>query len=68
MITDTQGFVCARLFLGPWGQKPDLILGVLFVLFCFVLFCFGLVWFGLVWSFFKTGFLCVALAVLKLTL
>jgi hypothetical protein len=28
---------------------------------------FGLVWFGLVW-FFETGFLCVALAVLELTL
>ena len=31
-----------------------------FVLFCFVLFCFVL--------FFETGFLCVALAVLELTL
>jgi hypothetical protein len=31
-----------------------------FVLFCFVLFCFVL--------FFETGFLCVALAVLQLTL
>jgi hypothetical protein len=31
-----------------------------------VLFCFGLVWFGF-W-FFETGFLCVALAVLELTL
>jgi hypothetical protein len=30
--------------------------------FCF---CFGLVWFG---GFFETGFLCVALAVLELTL
>jgi hypothetical protein len=30
---------------------------------------FGLVWFGLVWFwFFETGFLCVALAVLELTL
>jgi hypothetical protein len=28
---------------------------------------FGLVWFGLVW-FFETGFLCIALAVLELTL
>jgi hypothetical protein len=28
---------------------------------------FGLVWFGLVW-FFETGVLCVALAVLELTL
>jgi hypothetical protein len=33
---------------------------VLIVLFCFVLFCFVL--------FFETGFLCVALAVLELTL
>ena len=30
-------------------------------------FLFCLVWFGLVW-FFETGFLCVALAVLELTL
>jgi hypothetical protein len=30
---------------------------------------FGLVWFGLVWfGFSETGFLCVALAVLELTL
>ena len=29
--------------------------------------CFGLFWFVLVW-FFETGFLCVALAVLKLAL
>jgi hypothetical protein len=28
---------------------------------------FGLVWFGLVW-FSKTGFVCIALAVLELTL
>ena len=33
-------------------------------LFCFVLFCF-VFWFGL---FFEIGFLCVALAVLELTL
>jgi hypothetical protein len=33
------------------------------------LFWFGLDWFGLVWFwFFETGFLCVALAVLELTL
>jgi hypothetical protein len=43
-----------------------------FVLFCFVLFCFVCFWFvcfwfGLVW-FFETGFLCIALAVLELTL
>jgi hypothetical protein len=38
---------------------------------CFVLFWFGLVWFGLVcWLvvFFETGFLCVALVDLELTL
>jgi hypothetical protein len=29
---------------------------------------FVLVWFGLVFWFFKTGFLCVALAVMELTL
>jgi hypothetical protein len=40
---------------------------VLFVLFCFVMFFCLFVW--LVWFwFFKTGFLCVALAVLELTL
>jgi hypothetical protein len=33
-----------------------------FVLFCFVLFCFVL------FCFFETGFLCIALAVLELTL
>jgi hypothetical protein len=33
-------------------------------LFCLLV---GLVWFGLVW-FFETGFLCVALAILELTL
>jgi hypothetical protein len=37
-----------------------------FVLFCFVLFCFVL--FCLFFGFFETGFLCVALAVLALTL
>jgi hypothetical protein len=38
------------------------------MLFLFVgLVWFGLVWFSLVW-FFETGFLCVALAVLELTL
>jgi hypothetical protein len=36
-----------------------------FVLFCFVLFCFVLFCFVL---FFETGFLCIALAVLELTL
>ena len=52
----------------PWFSLPDpsqpgpsRMLGVLFcfVLFCFVLFCF---------CFFETGFLCVALALLELTL
>jgi hypothetical protein len=38
-----------------------------FVLFCFVLFCFVLFCFVCFW-FFETGFLCVALAVLELTL
>jgi hypothetical protein len=47
-----------------WGRHPApkgeaAILGGPFSKF---LFCFGLVWF------FKTGFLCVALAVLELTL
>jgi hypothetical protein len=36
-----------------------------FLFFCFVLFCFG---FGFGFWFFETGFLCVALAVLELTL
>jgi hypothetical protein len=39
---------------------------------CWVLVWFGLVWFGLVWFglvwFFETGFFCIALAVLELTL
>ena len=38
------------------------------VLFCFVLFCFVLFCFVLFCLFFETGFLCVALAVLELTL
>ncbi|EDL05734.1 mCG146067, partial [Mus musculus] len=38
---------------------------VFFLLFCFC-FCFALVWFGF-W-FFETGFLCIALAFLELTL
>jgi hypothetical protein len=60
--------------------NKHLHLGILFV-FClflclfgwlvwlvwFGLVWFGLVWFGLVW-FFVTGYLCVALAVLELTL
>jgi hypothetical protein len=53
-----------RLFLYalPWGVALVGSVAYLFVwflvfLFCFVLFCF-----------FKTGFLCVALAVLELTL
>jgi hypothetical protein len=36
--------------------------------FGFGLVWFGLVWFGLVWFGFKSGFLCIALAVLELTL
>jgi hypothetical protein len=41
----------------------------LFGLVWFGLVWFGLVWFGLVWfGFFETGFLCVALAFLELTL
>jgi hypothetical protein len=40
---------------------------VWFGLVWFGLVWFGLVWFGLVW-FSETGFLCVALAVLELTL
>jgi hypothetical protein len=40
---------------------------VWFGLVWFGLVWFGLVWFGLVW-FFETGFLCVALTVLKHTL
>jgi hypothetical protein len=39
----------------------------LLVLVWFGLVWFGLIWFGLVW-FFDTGFLCIALAVLELTL
>jgi hypothetical protein len=39
----------------------------LFCLVWFGLVWFGLVWFGLVW-FFETGFLCIVLAVLELTL
>jgi hypothetical protein len=57
-------------FSSPFLQPQS---SELFVcLFCFVLGAgvwFGLVWFGLVWFwFFETGFLCVALAVLELTL
>jgi hypothetical protein len=48
-----------------WGEKHSLL--VWFGLVWFGLVWFGLVWFGLVW-FFETGFLCVALAVLELTL
>jgi hypothetical protein len=45
-----------------------------FFLFCFILFCFFVLFFGgvvLVWFslvYFETGFLCVVLAVLELTL
>jgi hypothetical protein len=41
-------------------------LGFLFV--CLFVFCFGLVWFGFSYWFFETGFVCVVLAVLELTL
>jgi hypothetical protein len=48
-------------------SNPSSFCSVLFcfVLFCFVLFCFVLFCFVL---FFETGFLCIALAVLELTL
>jgi hypothetical protein len=57
-----------RVWFGlPRSEEEEALLreGCFFVLFCFVLFCFVLFfWF---W-FFETGFLCVALAVLELTL
>ena len=51
------------------GSSEESGLGdtVVVVLLCLCLFvCFGLFWFGF-W-FFETGFLCIALAVLELTL
>ena len=45
-----------------WGFS--VVVGLFLVLFCFVLFCFVLFCFVL----FETGFLCVALAILELTL
>jgi hypothetical protein len=53
------------MFLSTCSFKQ--ILFFWFGLVWFGLVWFGLVWFGLVW-FFETGFLCVALAVLELTL
>jgi hypothetical protein len=47
--------------LNTEGQGPSELCLLGFSLF------FGVFWFGLVW-FFKTGFLCVGLAVLELTL
>jgi hypothetical protein len=50
----------AGLFHLTWGHpvSSEMSLFVVVVLFCFVLFCFV----------FETGFLCIALAVLELTL
>jgi hypothetical protein len=67
-MSDTELFILLDLHSAltvPWF----LLLGVLLVFYWSstvnsFLFCFGLVWFG----FFETGFLCVVLAVLELTL
>ena len=55
------------LFLCLFVCLVGLVGLVWFGLVWFGLVWFGLVWFGLVW-FFETGYLCVALAVLELTL
>jgi hypothetical protein len=60
------------LSLSPLRSKLCLLFlfVCLFGLVWFGLVWFGLVWFGLVWFglVFETGFLCIALAVLELTL
>ena len=56
--------VCA--FTRMWRTEEISFHLMVFVLFCFVLFCFVL--FCVVLLCFETGFLCIALAVLELTL
>jgi hypothetical protein len=56
-VLDQIPYLAVKLFESVITFWPQIIL----VLFCFVLFCFVL-------FFFETGFLCVALAVLELTL
>jgi hypothetical protein len=56
-IYERNSYAKAIIYLNMYNLSPDTIMLLLVVGFCFVLFCF-----------FETGFLCVALAVLELTL